>query len=372
MKNKWIAMISLTAVLASGSAVYADVSSGNVTTPQNTDIKTEIQGDIMQTSGSAGVVVPEAVASYIKNAVTAVKLTDGLLETKLSDAVSEGMESTINYIVSDRTLVYDTDGNQKTTGDLKEGMHLVVYTNAYAPAPLIMPPQYQADVIIISGENAMAKFHDVDTYFEDQNMLVNAANQLALHIGKDVNIVGRDDKAVAADALNGKDLLVFYTSSTRSIPAQTTPDKVVVLGENELALASRNAAAGLSGLQEEAAPDYSAFRKLSAAGKEIAGVYVENGILMVPLRETAEALGMTVEWNGTMRSVLLNDGIYTVKIAENSYIKGKMMPLQLSCAPVIKGGRTYVPVEYFAEVCEMTAVSDANDATRLQLYAETK
>jgi hypothetical protein len=73
---------------------------------------------------------------------------------------------------------------------------------------------------------------------------------------------------------------------------------------------------------------------------------------MVPLREIAETLGMTVEWDGDLRAVILNGGIYSLKIDENSYVKGKMAPVELSAAPEITDDLTYVPVEYFAEITE--------------------
>ena len=70
-------------------------------------------------------------------------------------------------------------------------------------------------------------------------MLVGAGNTLALNMNDEVPVVDREDAGTEA-ALENMDLLIFYDMSTKSVPAQTTPLKVVVLGSNELALANIN------------------------------------------------------------------------------------------------------------------------------------
>ena len=87
---------------------------------------------------------------------------------------------------------------------------------------------------------------------------------------------------------------------------------------------------------------------------------------MVPLREVAEAAGFTVTWDAENRAVILNDGVYSLKIGENSYVKGKMMPLTLNAAPEIVNDLTYVPAEFFAEVTESATV----DGTSLVVTAK--
>ena len=78
----------------------------------------------------------------------------------------------------------------------------------------------------------------------------------------------------------------------------------------------------------------------------IQDVYAKDNTTMVPLREVAEAAGFTVTWDAENRAVILNDGVYSLKIGENSYVKGKMMPLTLSAAPEIVNDLTYVPAEF--------------------------
>ena len=173
--------------------------------------------------------------------------------------------------------------------------------------------------------------------------------------------------------INKNDLIVFYDVSTKSIPAQTTPTKVVVLGENEIALKQIEAAKNATPAPT-AAPEVTETPQVSYAGlvnvvigdKNVSDVYAKDNTTMVPLREVAEAAGFTVTWDAENRAVILNDGVYSLKIGENSYIKGKMMPLTLSAAPEIVNDLTYVPAEFFAEVTESATV----DGTSLVVTAK--
>lgn len=79
-------------------------------------------------------------------------------------------------------------------------------------------------------------------------------------------------------------------------------------------------------------------------------------MVLVPLRETAEKLGFKVLWNND-GTILVDDGIMHsyITIGKNDYIVstsvddlvGTSAPFSLSGAPVISGGKTFVPVEFF-------------------------
>ncbi len=81
-----------------------------------------------------------------------------------------------------------------------------------------------------------------------------------------------------------------------------------------------------------AAPEVTETPQVSYAGlvnvvigdKNVSDVYAKDNTIMVPLR-VAEAAGFTVTWDAENRAVILNDGVYSLKIGENSYVKGKMM-----------------------------------------------
>lgn len=79
-------------------------------------------------------------------------------------------------------------------------------------------------------------------------------------------------------------------------------------------------------------------------------------LVLVPLRETAEKLGFKVLWNND-GTILVDDGVMHsyITIGKNDYIVstsvddmvGTSAPFSLSSAPVISGGKTFVPVEFF-------------------------
>ena len=94
-------------------------------------------------------------------------------------------------------------------------------------------------------------------------------------------------------------------------------------------------------------------KAVKAGNEEITNIYVKDGKLMLPLRKIAEALEFTVEWDGENKAVILNGGMYSMVIGENSYIKGRMMPIELSVAPEVTNDRTFVPIEYMTEILEL-------------------
>lgn len=363
MKKNLIALMTAAAILASGGAVFAE-----------TNIEIETQEDIMPISVSIDeeFTAPVSMPSYISKDVTVTEITEEKISTTLNGDDAENLENTVNYTILEETLVFNSKGEKKSIEDIKEGANITVFTSSYSPAPLILPTQYQADVVIIrEEEESFLDFINVDTYFTDGEILVNAANTLALNISEDTEIVDLEGNTVDEDKLENNDLIVFYGVSTKSIPAQTTPEKVIVLGENEIALAQIEAAKNEENEtpaptyapenEEDIEVDFTTIKSVTVGDKTITNIYVKDSSLMVPLREIAETLGLTVEWNDEMRAVVINSGIYSLQIGENSYVKGKMMPMELSVAPEIKDDLTYVPVEYFIEVVEAETNVELDD-----------
>lgn len=382
MKKNLIAIIALTAALAASTSAFADtvqISEEELNKPVSTYAPDamptpEIQGDIMLLNGEeTDVAAPVETASYISVDVTVVKTdsdVDGIIKTTTDVNNKDDQNNTVNLKITDDTLVYDNLGNKKALSDLTDGSKITVFTGSYEPTPLILPVQYTANVIIINGDQEGNV--NADTYLVDEEGYTNAANTLNIATADDTKIVDKDEKEYKGD-LDKNDLIVFYGVSTKSIPAQTTPTKVVVLGKNEIALKQIEAAKNATPAPT-AAPEATEAPKVSYAGlvnvvigdKNVSDVYAKDNTTMVPLREVAEAAGFTVTWDAENRAVILNDGVYSLKIGENSYVKGKMMPLTLSAAPEIVNDLTYVPAEFFAEVTESATV----DGTSLVVTAE--
>ena len=82
--------------------------------------------------------------------------------------------------------------------------------------------------------------------------------------------------------------------------------------------------------------------------------FVENGVIMVPMRAVVEALGYDVTWNSELRSVSIGVGI-NVWIGNTEVHRGRMAPIEISAAPVIVDSLTFVPLDFFRDVIGVNA-----------------
>lgn len=121
---------------------------------------------------------------------------------------------TINLTVAPTTYIY----NQT---QLKIGDAITAFYDTMAPVPMIYPPQYRPVAIVpaIHGENIVLDYFNTE--------LVSSDGRLRLTPGASTNIVMTNGQTYHRDPANHY-LLVFYGASTRSIPAITTPSKIVV------------------------------------------------------------------------------------------------------------------------------------------------
>lgn len=122
----------------------------------------------------------------------------------------------VNFIVSSTAYVADFV-------TLKEGMSAAFYYRAFDPAPLIYPPQFNAVAVVPRQRNG--QFVTVG-YFN--STLVNEEQTLQLNMNSRVSVLTTNNQRFIGSPAEHS-LVVFYETSTRSIPAQTTPRKVVVL-----------------------------------------------------------------------------------------------------------------------------------------------
>lgn len=326
MKKNLIAIIALTAALAASTSAFADtvqISEEELNKPVSTYAPDamptpEIQGDIMLLNGEEKDAVatdaetPIEIASYMSVDVTVVKTdsdVDGIIKTTTDVNNKDDQNNTVNLKITDDTLVYDNLGNKKALSDLTDGSKITVFTGSYEPTPLILPVQYTANIIIINGDKEGNV--NADTYLADEEGYTNAANTLNIATADDTKIVDKNEKEYKGD-LDKNDLIVFYGVSTKSIPAQTTPTKVVVLGENEIALKQIEAAKNATPAPT-AAPEVTETPQVSYAGlvnvvigdKNVSDVYAKDNTTMVPLREVAEAAGFTVTWDAETEQLFL-------------------------------------------------------------------
>lgn len=130
-------------------------------------------------------------------------------------SIENGLGAIVNFVVSPAT--YFVDHVMVSIGDRVTG-----YYNGDAPAILIYPPQYQALVMVKDSHYQKVK---VD-YFNSE--LVSSDGRLQLNISPYTQVVLTNGQLFSKSPMN-RDLIVIYGPATKSIPAQTTPYRMIVL-----------------------------------------------------------------------------------------------------------------------------------------------
>lgn len=133
-------------------------------------------------------------------------------------SVEDENQEITNFIITPTSYVLDFV-------TLKVGMMCTFWYRLDAPAPLIYPPQFNAVVVALMQDNRSVEVSRFD------NMLVNETRTLQLNLGNADNVFTTNNQLFQGSPAN-RELVVIYDRTTRSIPAQTTPMKVIVLCQN--------------------------------------------------------------------------------------------------------------------------------------------
>ena len=121
----------------------------------------------------------------------------------------------INFVIEPTT--YFVNHIMMVLGDTATGFY-----DANAAVPMIFPPQFRA--IVMARETG---YQNVKVeYFNSQ--LVSSDNTLRLNIAPCTQIILENSQAFTNNPGN-RNLIVIYGATTRSIPAQTTPYKIIVM-----------------------------------------------------------------------------------------------------------------------------------------------
>ncbi|GGH20287.1 hypothetical protein [Paenibacillus segetis] len=130
-------------------------------------------------------------------------------------SVDNGLGALVNFVVSPNT--YFVNHEMVSVGDQVTG-----YYDGNAPAPLIYPPQYQAIVMVKNSPYQNVKVDYFNTELESSD------GRLRLNISPYTQIVLTNGQLFSRTPAN-RDLIVIYGPTTKSIPAITTPYRIIVL-----------------------------------------------------------------------------------------------------------------------------------------------
>ena len=211
----------------------------------------------------------------------------------------------LRFAVASGTIIVDrATGAYITADELTEGMAVAVVYDMNSPMGMSLPPFLGNVAAVVANADAgsvvVGKF---------DNELTDMKNMLKLNIDNATtsiqNMQGSRIRLTDAD-VKGQDALVFYDMMTMSLPAQTNPSFVLILGEQK-------------------APAVS-----------------------VPLRETAEANGFSVKWQGKTKPVLVTkEGVSIELMLDDATFKMNGVEDEAVFATELKDGVMFVSSEIF-------------------------
>lgn len=118
-----------------------------------------------------------------------------------------------NFIVTPQTYFIN---HQKAA----IGMTMTAFYDSNLPVPLIYPPQYNAVAGNLTNKNVKISQFNQNLVSQDGSLRINISPQTMVILPNGQEFRGN---------IRNRTLIVVYGASTRSIPAQTTPEQVIVI-----------------------------------------------------------------------------------------------------------------------------------------------
>lgn len=377
MKKKILSIALASAMILASTAAFAETGENAI--PASIDAETVInnQGKI--------VLAPYIESTYKVSAVSSFEGFKALLEC------TNGTDELTHLTISENTLLVDNQGNKIDLNTIKEGSSVTMFYNITNPTLMVLPVRYTPDVLVLNTEND--GFVKADSFSDE---LVNSQNTLELNIDDStvIEFANGAKMAASADDIKNSDAVVFYTTTTRSIPAQTTPSKVIILGdatdtsmfdiadEADKDVTDTTDVPATIGtpdgviLDEAMGVDAENYATLTVNGNKVDAHFIDSeGVTMLPIRVVAEAMGLDVNWDESRQAVSVGTsqmGVF-LQIGENKYSKAKMKAAELEKAPELvdigETSLTYVPVSFFADILEADVTTDETTGSIAIVYS---
>jgi len=131
----------------------------------------------------------------------------------------------IVFTIDENTFILNNkDGSFMKADELKNDMSITAILGKKTPMTMSLPPMTNQMGIVVGEENSVST-----AYFDEQ--LTSEEIMLQLNISDETKIVDMagTKKVFTQDDIKNQNCLVLYGITTRSIPAQTTQEKVIVL-----------------------------------------------------------------------------------------------------------------------------------------------
>lgn len=293
-------------------------------------ISAEIEDIMPINSEVEPIMAEEELPNYIefRGKVSKIDKEDGRFSILAENDLENAMDKLVAHISKDVVLLDEESMDLIDMEDLKEGMEVSIYYDKETIMLLSYPAQLSPDVVIARSQDKPVNIK-IDRFDQD---LTSEDNGLKLNINEDVELVDLKGNKIGKEDLANKDLIVFYTNSTRSIPAQTSPQKVIAIKNYDVKVLHY-----LNLNSQRFNLDHLMYKN-------------EDNILMVPLRQVAEALDFNVHWDQESKSVKLEKDGYSASltIGSKDYQYYDMI-LELA-APELTESKTYVPIDFIRNI----------------------
>ena len=242
-----------------------------------------------------------------------------------NDKKDEMNELRVN--LGDAVLLSDETLGFADKEELIKDVKVSVFYHKDTPMGLSLPPVLTPDAIVIRETEKPISV--LVSKFDEE--LLNDKGDLYLLVSEKTEIVDTKGNKMTKDDIKNRDLVIFYSIVLESYPAQTGPEKIVVLPKEEE-------------VEEPVETKEVILSKDS--------LFVnDKGVTMIPLRFVAEELGYEVKWNSEDRSVEILRGPQwsLITIGQDNYNFARMH-IELGTAPVIVNDHTFVPLNFAEEV----------------------
>lgn len=274
----------------------------------------------------------------VQNTTNYMKATGVIQEIeKETDGIRLTIENEDKMItilrINDESLLFNSaTTNQLKLADLKKGAIVEAYYDKNKPMILIYPATVTPEIVIVKDEKdfGSVKISQFDTNF------LSLDGELKLNMGEETPLFNQQGEAIELKDLQGKELVVFYSITTMSLPPQTPPTKVIALDD-------------ITEEAPEVTPEPEVKPEETTGVEEIIANdhYMNKGVKMIPLRKVAEHLGYKVlsqpKINGAL--VTLQNSSFTITRGDKKYGYNKSLR-QFEVAPELKDMKTYVSEDF--------------------------
>ncbi len=155
----------------------------------------------------------------------------------------------LRVMISDMTKVLNAeDGNYMFAEELEEGMTVTIAYPSNAPMGMSLPPflgQPTAVIANTDATNVAVGLFDEAFFNEDEMLILNVDETT------EIAYLNGNRKIATADDIAGNNAIVFYGMSTRSLPAQTTPTKVLIIEAEDVIMPGDGVSGNMMELSEE-------------------------------------------------------------------------------------------------------------------------